>query len=187
MVAGTFQWRGWDDRSTWLKKQEFEVCRLFRQNLWKLKTQNTWSCGSYKKCNEWLFFFCSQIYPSTRPSKRAKDICCFWYDLYQKWPEKLRRYAPTKENLVEPYLSINQHQSASISINQYQSALISINEHQSASISSNQPQSAAISINQHQLASIGINQQQSVSVSISQLSVNINQHLYLNWQLYIQA
>ena len=27
----------------------------------------------------------------------------------RKWPEKLRRYAPTKENPVEPYLSINQH------------------------------------------------------------------------------
>ena len=46
--------------------------------------------------------------------------------------EKLWRYAPTKENLVEPYLSINQHQLTSVSINQYQSALKSISQHQSA-------------------------------------------------------
>ena len=44
----------------------------------------------------------------------------------KKWPEKLRRYAPTKENLVEPYLSVNQQQSISISINKHQSASSSI-------------------------------------------------------------
>ena len=35
---------------------------------------------------------------------------------YKKSPEKLRRYVLTKENLFEPYLSINQHQSASVCI-----------------------------------------------------------------------
>ena len=37
--------------------------------------------------------------------------------IYKRWPEKLRRYATTIENLVEPYVSINEHQSTSISIN----------------------------------------------------------------------
>ena len=32
---------------------------------------------------------------------------------------KVPKYAPSKENLVEPYLSINQHQSESIGINQH--------------------------------------------------------------------
>ena len=87
--------------------------------------------------------------------------------LRKKLPEKLRRYAPTKEKLVEPYLSISQHQSVSISINQHQSAPISINEHYSASIRTNQHQSSSISNNQHQSASISINQHQSASVSIT--------------------
>ena len=42
---------------------------------------------------------------------------------------------PTKGNLVEPYLSINQHQSAPSNIIQHQSASISINQYQSAPIS----------------------------------------------------
>ena len=75
----------------------------------------------------------------------------------EKWPEKLRMYAPTKENLAEPYLSINQHSSASIS--------------------TNQKPSASISINQHQLASMSISQHQPVSVSIYQhINQHINQH-----------
>ena len=52
----------------------------------------------------------------------------------QKWPEKLRRYAPAKENLVEPYLSINQHQSAYNSIYQHQSDKICIIQYQLASL-----------------------------------------------------
>ena len=40
-----------------------------------------------------------------------------------------------KGNLVEAYLSINQHQVASISIKKHQAASISINENQSASSS----------------------------------------------------
>ena len=40
-----------------------------------------------------------------------------------------RRYAPTKENQVELYLSINQHQSALSSINQPQAHSVSINQH----------------------------------------------------------
>ena len=50
-------------------------------------------------------------------------------DVKEKWPERLRRYAPTKENLVEPYLNNDQHQSASVIINQYQSAPASRENH----------------------------------------------------------
>ena len=95
----------------------------------------------------------------------------------------VRRYAPTKENPVVPYLSINQHQSASFSNNQHQSASISINKHLSASISTNQPQSESISINQNKSASIRINQHKSASCAISQhqsASVSINQHISIN-------
>ena len=43
--------------------------------------------------------------------------------LYKNWPENLRRYAPTKENPVEVELiSINQHQSVSVSNSQHRSA-----------------------------------------------------------------
>ena len=62
----------------------------------------------------------------------------------------------TKENPVEPYLSIisiNQH------TNQHLSSSISINKHQSASTNINQ------NINQYQLASIRINKHQSASAS----------------------
>ena len=76
---------------------------------------------------------------------------------FEKLPEKLRRYAPTKENPIEPYLSINQHQSVLINI-------ISIYRHQSALISSNQHKSASSMISQHQSASISI-------------SISTNQHL----------
>ena len=41
---------------------------------------------------------------------------------------RLQRYAPTKENLVETYLSINQHQSAWVSIHYHPSASISTNQ-----------------------------------------------------------
>ena len=69
-----------------------------------------------------------------------------WQINLKKWPEKLRRYAPATENLAEPYLSINQHQSAFISINQHKSETFSVNQHQSASISINEHQSASASI-----------------------------------------
>ena len=65
---------------------------------------------------------------------RAKHFTHIFYILFswigslqtpvKKWPEKLRRHAPTKEKPVETYLSIN--------INQYQLAFISINQHLSA-------------------------------------------------------
>ena len=42
-------------------------------------------------------------------------------DQSYKSPEKLQRYASTKENMVEAYLSNNLHQSAQIKINQHQS------------------------------------------------------------------
>ena len=49
-----------------------------------------------------------------QPFDSSPGICCAYYapmvGKIKKWPEKLRRYAPTKESLVEPYLSINQHQ-----------------------------------------------------------------------------
>ena len=83
-----------------------------------------------------------------------------------RWPEKLRRYPQTKDNLVEPDLVIIQHKSASSSISQHQSAF------QSASISTNQHQTASIStwmsINQHQSTSIGINRYKYESISINQ-------------------
>ena len=77
---------------------------------------------------------------SKAPNPFQEDLsqeCLTGTRLIQKLLEKLRRNAPTKENLVEPYLSINQNKSA----------LISINHHQSASIRSNQRQSASIRIN----------------------------------------
>ena len=79
--------------------------------------------------------------------------------------------APTKENLVEPHLSINQHQST------YRSASISINQHQSASISIDQR------FNQH------INQLQSSSVSVVTLSQKtvLSQNQRLDLQLYVQS
>ena len=67
----------------------------------------------------------------------------------QKSPEKLRRYTPTKEKLVEHYLSINQHQSAFISINQHKSETFSVNQHQLASMSISQHQPVSVSIYQH--------------------------------------
>ena len=39
--------------------------------------------------------------------------------LNKKLPEKFQKHARTKENLVGPFLSINQHQSALVSINQH--------------------------------------------------------------------
>ena len=72
-----------------------------------------------------------------------------WQINLKKWPEKLRRYAPATENLAEPYLSINQHQSAFISINQHKSETFSVNQHQLASMSISQHQPVSVSIYQH--------------------------------------
>ena len=70
--------------------------------------------------------------------------------------KEMHMCAPT---LVEPNLSINQHQSASININKHQSASVRINQHQSTPISNKLHQSTS--------ASISINHDQSASVSIS--------------------
>ena len=113
--------------------------------------------------------------------------------------EKLRRYDPTKENLVETYLSINQHQSVSISISQHQSASIIIsisinqliNQHQSAcqsaSVSINQHQSASISINQHQSSSVRINQHQLFGATLVTLWKAKKLYTGINGQKYILA
>ena len=55
-----------------------------------------------------------------------------------KMTGEFRRYAPT---LVEPYLSINQHKSESLSLYQPQSASISTKQNQSTSIRINKNQS----------------------------------------------
>ena len=102
-----------------------------------------WSFWSMSKEDLWTFrkSFAGIAFAASSSCVTATLVSVFpffrsfsWQSNIEKWPEKHRRYAPTKENQVEPYLSINQHQSALISINQNQSASIKINQHQSASI-----------------------------------------------------
>ena len=45
---------------------------------------------------------------------------CQRHEVDKKWPEELRKYAPTWLNLIWASIRINQHQSESISINQHQ-------------------------------------------------------------------
>ena len=120
-------------------------------------------------CVSNALYFCSSNRSSLRSHKLQQFPLSPTPECYNNCSESLQHQHQcnsTKENPVEPYLSINQHC-------QHKSASTSINQHWSASIRINQHQLESISINRHQSASISINRNQSAPVSNNQ---HFNQH-----------
>ena len=93
-----------------------KMAKQFKENLfcwiWNIVRENNWKRMCWKSSKLILSWMVGKKLGSEwERDKKHRSVFCIWKinqeQKIKKWPEKLRRYAPTKENLVKLWVSIN--------------------------------------------------------------------------------